>query len=50
VEDYLFFRDMKKLMQKFSVLDERKKEMEGDFTKDEQLNTSEGDIENVPIF
>jgi hypothetical protein len=31
VEDYLFFRDVKKLMEKFSVLDERKKEMEGDF-------------------
>lgn len=31
VEDYLFFRDVKKLMKKFSVLDERKKEMEGDF-------------------
>mgnify|MGYP003501182680 FL=1 len=49
VEDYLFFRDMKKLMQKFNELDERKKEMEGDF-EDEQLNTSEGDFENVPLF
>jgi len=50
VEDYLFFRDMKKLMQKFNELDERKKEMESDFAKDEQLNTSEGDFENVPLF
>ena len=50
VEDYLFFRDVKKLMQKFSELDERKKEMENDFAKDEQLNTSEGDFEDVPIF
>ena len=49
VEDYLFFRDVKKLMDKFSELDERKKEMEGDF-EDEQLNTSEGDFENVPFF
>lgn len=50
VEDYLFFRDMKKLMEKFNELDERKKEMENDFVKDEQLNTSEGDFENVPLF
>lgn len=50
VEDYLFFRDTKKLMQKFSELDERKKEMENDFAKDGQLNTSEGDFEDVPIF
>ena len=49
VEDYLFFRDVKKLMEKFSELDERKKEMEGDF-EDEQLNTSEGDFENVLFF
>lgn len=50
VEDYLFFRDVKKLMEKFNELDERKKEMENDFAKDEQLNTSEGDFENVPLF
>jgi hypothetical protein len=50
VEDYKFFYDMKKLMEKFSELDERKKEMENDFAKDEQLNTSEGDFEDVPIF
>ena len=31
VEDYKFFRDVKKLMLKFNELDERKKEMEGDF-------------------
>lgn len=31
VEDYLFFRDVKKLMEKFSEIDVRKKEMEGDF-------------------
>ena len=40
---------VKKLMEKFSELDERKKEMEGDF-EDEQLNTSEGDFENVLFF
>ncbi len=50
VEDYLFFRDVKKLMEKFSALDERKKEMECDFAKDEQLNTSEGDFEDVQFF
>lgn len=50
VEDYKFFDDMKKLMEKFNDLDERKKEMENDFAKDEQLNTSEGDFEDVPIF
>lgn len=50
VEDYLFFRDVKKLMEKFSDLDERKKEMENDFAKDEQLNTSEGDFEDVQFF
>lgn len=49
VEDYLFFRDVKKLMEKFSELDVRKKEMENDF-EDEQLNTSEGDFENVQLF
>lgn len=49
VEDYLFFRDVKKLMEKFSELDVRKKEMEGDF-EDEQLNTSEGDFKDVQLF
>lgn len=49
VEDYLFFRDVKKLMEKFSELDVRKKEIEGDF-EDEQLNTSEGDFEDVQLF
>lgn len=31
VEDYIFFRNVKKLMLKFNELDEHKKEMEGDF-------------------
>ena len=31
VEDYLFFRDVKKLMEKFSELDVRKKENGGRF-------------------